>query len=122
MQMKSQAAGLDDQKPAAIGQKSSKVLLAQPEQDTTGPAKPSTTGVKDAPSDVKSVTPPADSLNNSPVTLPINYWDIHAFTGEGDEIIIVSDRIWVRKTQTTVWKSMLLIEFFGKDFPLEKGN
>lgn len=121
MQMKSQAAGLDDQKkPAAIGQ-NPQGTPAQPEQDTTGPAKPSTTDVKkDAPSDVKSVTPPADSLNNSPVTLPINYWDIHAFTGEGDEIIIVSDRIWVRKTQTTVWKSMLLIEFFGKDFPLEK--
>lgn len=103
MQAQSQAAGLDDAKP---------VDASKPATDPAKPADPT-----------KPVTPsssPVDKLTSSPITLPTNYWDIHAFTGEGDEIIIVSDRIWVRKTQTTVWKSMLLLEFFGKDFPLEK--
>ena len=107
-----QSAGIDGQKtdsqtdqikPADTGQPSA----TEPNTDskTAEPQKP---------------TPETKTSDKPAITLPTNYWDIHAFTGEGDEIIIVGDRIWVRKTQATLWKSMLLVEYFGKDFPLEK--
>lgn len=57
---------------------------------------------------------------NEKGTLPINYWDIHAFTPSGKEIIIVSDKVWFKEPNTSVWKTSTLKEYFGHDFPLEK--
>ncbi len=53
-------------------------------------------------------------------TFPINYWDIHFFTQEGTECIIVGDKIWSRATSGTVWKMQTLHDYFGAEFPLEK--
>lgn len=52
--------------------------------------------------------------------LPTSYWDIHAFTPAGKEIIIVGEKLWVRDAGSTAWKSQSVKEYFGKDFPLDK--
>ena len=53
-------------------------------------------------------------------TLPFNYWDIHAFSPSGEEIIIVGDNLWLRKKEEKEWKKLCLKDYFGNNFPLEK--
>jgi len=53
------------------------------------------------------------------VKLPLIYWDIHAFSPTGKEIIIVGDKIWY-KEQSTDWVNKTLSEYFSEGFPLEK--
>ncbi len=120
MPTQNQASGLDTQKaPATQGVQPN--TQGTPQSGQPADQNKTTPEVKkDADTTEIAKTITETKKSSSPITLPTNYWDIHAFTGEGDEIIIVSDRIWVRKTQTTIWKSMLLVEYFGKDFPLEK--
>jgi ATP-dependent Clp protease ATP-binding subunit ClpC len=62
----------------------------------------------------------AESVNGKAGTLPTDYWDIHAFTPAGREIIIVGEKVWFKDAQATVWKEQTLQEYFGTDFPLEK--
>lgn len=61
------------------------------------------------------------------IKYPTAYWDIHAFSPSGKEIIIVGESLWYREgAQTTqpaggqVWTTKSLKDYFGKDFPLEK--
>ncbi|MGB9707351.1 MAG: hypothetical protein ACPL1D_01205 [Microgenomates group bacterium] len=53
-------------------------------------------------------------------TLPTSYWDIHTFSPSGEEIIIVSDKLYLRKINDKNWRCLNLKEYFGQDFPLEK--
>ena len=53
-------------------------------------------------------------------SLPTNYWDIHTFTPDGKELIIVGDKLWSRKTQEKVWEATTIKDYFGKNFPLDK--
>lgn len=53
-------------------------------------------------------------------SLPVNYWDIHTFSPDNKEIIIVGQELYLRKINETVWKKYTLKEYFGNDFPLEK--
>ena len=55
----------------------------------------------------------------TPTAFPTNYWDIHTFTPQGGEIIIVGDNVWSKKTSAENWQILTLKEFFGTDFPLE---
>lgn len=67
--------------------------------------------------------PPADGKKTGPIkvhALPITHWDIHTYTPQGKEIVIVSEDVWVREKDATVWTQITLNEFFGDDFPLEK--
>ncbi len=52
-------------------------------------------------------------------SFPVNYWDIHTFSPQGLEIIIVADNIWFRKIGEKNWQKKTVKEYFGKDFPLE---
>ncbi|OGK14773.1 hypothetical protein A3H80_05205 [Candidatus Roizmanbacteria bacterium RIFCSPLOWO2_02_FULL_37_19] len=56
----------------------------------------------------------------SSVMLPVNYWDIHAFTPTGDELIIVGEKVWTKEASATTWKMMTLKEYFGSAFPLDQ--
>ena len=63
---------------------------------------------------------PKNQVNNmTPTAFPTNYWDIHTFTPQGGEIIIVGDNVWSKKTSAENWQILTLKEFFGTDFPLE---
>ncbi len=53
------------------------------------------------------------------MTLPTTHWDIHTFSPNGKEVIIVANDIWFREG-TGPWKKQALTEYFGKDFPLEQ--
>lgn len=53
-------------------------------------------------------------------TFPLIYWDIHCFSPDGRELIIVGDKIWTRQDKSKTWHVITLKEYFGKDFPLEK--
>ncbi len=53
-------------------------------------------------------------------TLPASYWDIHTFSPSGEEIIIVADKLYLRKNNDKQWHYLTLKEYFGQDFPLEK--
>ena len=50
---------------------------------------------------------------------PTAYWDIHAFSPNAREIIIVGENIWY-KTKEAGWQVKSIQEYFGKDFPLKK--
>lgn len=50
---------------------------------------------------------------------PTTYWDIHAFSPNAREIIIVGENIWY-KTKEAGWQVKAIEEYFGKDFPLKK--
>jgi ATP-dependent Clp protease ATP-binding subunit ClpC len=52
--------------------------------------------------------------------LPINYWDIHTFSPDNQEIIIVGQDLYLRKVNEALWQKYSLKEYFGEDFPLEK--
>lgn len=52
--------------------------------------------------------------------LPVNYWDIHTFSPEGKEIIIVGQSLYWRMINDNKWERMNLKDYFGEDFPLEK--
>ena len=56
----------------------------------------------------------------SKTTFPTAYWDIHAFSPAGKEIIILGDTVWFRIEKQNIWQSQSLNDYFGKDFPLEK--
>ncbi len=51
---------------------------------------------------------------------PTAYWDIHAFSPTGAELIVVGEKAWERNGQEKVWKELAVKEYFGKDFPLEE--
>ena len=53
-------------------------------------------------------------------SLPVSYWDIHTFTKEGKEMIIVGQNLYWRMSGDQKWQTMSLKEYFGEDFPLEK--
>jgi len=53
-------------------------------------------------------------------SLPINYWDIHTFSPDNQEIIVTGQDLYLRKINEVVWKRYNLKEYFGEDFPLEK--
>ena len=50
---------------------------------------------------------------------PTTYWDIHTFSPNGTEIVIVGENIWY-KTKDAGWQAKSIEEYFGKDFPLKK--
>ncbi len=50
--------------------------------------------------------------------LPIDHWDIHAFTPAGKELIVVGDTVWFKATLDSVWKQTKLTEYFGTDSPV----
>ncbi len=51
---------------------------------------------------------------------PAAYWDVHAISPAGIEIIIVADTIWYREVKTNQWIMKPIQQYFSKDFPLEK--
>lgn len=53
-------------------------------------------------------------------TFPTTHWDVHSFSPQGLELIIVGDVIWYRNTAEKTWKTDTLKKYFGDDFPLEK--
>jgi len=61
-----------------------------------------------------------DHQINNGKALPINYWDIHTFSPDNQEIIIVGGELYLRKINEAVWQKYSLKEYFGEDFPLEK--
>ncbi|OGK55325.1 hypothetical protein A3H78_04470 [Candidatus Roizmanbacteria bacterium RIFCSPLOWO2_02_FULL_36_11] len=86
-----------------------------------------------SPADVKSAQPvkeeqknvakdekAAKKTNQPEVGLPINYWDVHSFSPDGKELIIVGDRLWIRQSSEKSWKTLMLKDYFGQNFPLEK--
>lgn len=90
---------------------------AQPVQN-----KPAQAGMdtKDAP---KAETPAKAETPKTPEiapAFPVNYWDIHGFSPEGNEFIVVGEKIWTRASAGKVWKQSTLHDYFGADFPLEK--
>ena len=61
-----------------------------------------------------------DLQASAPAAFPTNYWDIHGFTAEGNEYVIVGDRTWIHRTDKSAWEAMTLAQYFGADFPLDK--
>ena len=61
---------------------------------------------------------PADKKGETKVKYPTAYWDIHAFSPSGKEIILVGESLWYR--EGVKWETKSLKDYFGKDFPLEK--
>lgn len=53
-------------------------------------------------------------------TLPVEYWDIHTFSPEGKELIIVGEDVYVRKVAESTWQTVKLAEYVGDDFPRDK--
>ena len=51
---------------------------------------------------------------------PTNYWDVHAFSPSGVEIIIVGSDIWFKNATDKLWQKKSLKEYFGENFPLDK--
>jgi ATP-dependent Clp protease ATP-binding subunit ClpC len=54
------------------------------------------------------------------VVFPINYWDIHVFSPDGRELIIMGDKMWLRSSQEKNWRITTVKEYFRKNFPLDK--
>ncbi|MBI3366384.1 hypothetical protein HY041_02020, partial [Candidatus Roizmanbacteria bacterium] len=54
------------------------------------------------------------------MSFPTTHWDVHTFSPDGQEYIIVGDSIWYKNTNEKVWKANTLKEYFGENFPLEK--
>ncbi len=52
-------------------------------------------------------------------SFPITHWDIHVFSPEGREVLIVGENFWFRGPKTKTWKRQTLKEYFGEEFPLE---
>ena len=47
--------------------------------------------------------------------LPTDKWDVHLFTPQGQELIIVGDRVWLRKTaESKEWQTRKLNQYFAK--------
>ncbi len=53
-------------------------------------------------------------------TFPTQHWDVHAFSPSGKEMIIVADDIWYTKEDGKTWETKSLMDYFGKDFPLDR--
>jgi ATP-dependent Clp protease ATP-binding subunit ClpC len=51
---------------------------------------------------------------------PINHWDIHTFSPEGKEVIIVGENVFTKIKADKNWKKQTLAEYFGAELPLEK--
>jgi ATP-dependent Clp protease ATP-binding subunit ClpC len=51
---------------------------------------------------------------------PTSHWDIHTFSPQGTEIIIVGDKIWFKNQADTKWQAKTIKDYFGEDFPLDK--
>ena len=58
--------------------------------------------------------------NQKKINLPVSYWDVHLFSSQGEEIIIVGNKIWLKKQAVQDWQQSSLEDYFGKDFPLKK--
>ena len=43
---------------------------------------------------------------------PTEYWDIHTFSPSGEELIVVGNEVFVRKTGEKVWESKTVVEYF----------
>ncbi len=50
---------------------------------------------------------------------PADRWDVHTFSPEGEELIVVGETAYIRKTTGTAWEQKQVVEYFGKDYPLE---
>lgn len=110
-------------KPDSIktnGQKLQDDALTASQTDTKQ-GKDSVDTKQTTPSENTQKTPDeSKAQKKEPAAFPTNYWDIHGFTPEGGEYIIVGDTMWSRDAQSTVWNVMPLTEHFDKNFPLEK--
>jgi len=51
---------------------------------------------------------------------PGDYWDVHTFSPSGEEIIVVGNTLFVRKTNESAWESKPIVDYFGKEYPLEE--
>ena len=51
---------------------------------------------------------------------PDTHWDVHTFSPQGKEIIIVGDSVYSREGNIKSWTKQTLKEFFGPDLPLDK--
>lgn len=50
--------------------------------------------------------------------LPTAYWNIHTFTHQNEEVIVVGENSYVKGVEG--WKEIPVIEYFGAGFPLEE--
>jgi len=51
---------------------------------------------------------------------PVTHWDIHTFSPNGKEVIIVGPDVWSKDGKSLGWTKQSIEIFFGKDFPLDK--
>lgn len=49
--------------------------------------------------------------------LPLSYWNLHLFNGQGEEILVVGDNLY-QKTKAG-WEQKTLREYFGENSPLD---
>ena len=53
-------------------------------------------------------------LTDAELQLPIEKWNVHLFTPQGQELIVVGDRVWFRENfQTKEWKTQKLSQYFA---------
>ncbi len=52
--------------------------------------------------------------------LPIAYWDIHAFSPSGGEVIVVGPTVWTKSTGEVEWKTKSIAAYFGPELPLDQ--
>lgn len=107
-------------KPTNVKPTDTKVADTKATDQAKTPEKPADTKLEES----KPVTdkPAAAKVPESqvPAAFPVNYWDIHGFTPEGNEFIVVGEKIWTRASAGKVWMQSTLHDYFGGDFPLEK--
>jgi DNA-directed RNA polymerase subunit RPC12/RpoP/energy-coupling factor transporter ATP-binding protein EcfA2 len=72
------------------------------------------------PEKVTNQKTPVTNKKQSNPAFPTNYWDIHTFSPDGKELIICGDKIWIKNINNKEWIMMVLNDYFGNDFPLEK--
>ena len=57
---------------------------------------------------------PANVLSDTELQLPTEKWDIHLFTPDGKELIIVGGRVWFRnKAEDKEWQTQSLSQYFS---------
>jgi len=82
------------------------------EPDMVKPPVASDAGEKKLEGDGSDKTP--TTLSGSELQLPTEKWDIHLFTPQSKELIIVGNRVWFRKTsQDKEWKTQKLSQYFA---------
>ncbi|MBL7159766.1 AAA family ATPase, partial [Candidatus Microgenomates bacterium] len=57
---------------------------------------------------------PANVLSDTELQLPTEKWDIHLFTPDGKELIVVGGRVWFRnKAEDKEWQTQSLSQYFS---------